>query len=158
MAGANPASSRPATRWSITSSGALQRSYDQGATWQLVDVNANPAPLNATNATSAQIAGNASLTASKDAGEALKRNVASPTFRAVAANGADVWAGGSSGILFHSLDAGDHWTRVLPASTGASLTGDIVSLEFVDTLHGKVATSTAETWITTDAGQTWEKQ
>ncbi len=154
MAGAHLDSSRSATRWSITS-GALQRSYDQGATWQVVDVNANAA---ISDAAARQVTPLAPRTDSKDAGQALKRDVASPTFRAVAANGADVWAGGSSGILVHSLDAGDHWTRVLPASNSATLTGDVVSLEFVDGLHGKVSTSTAETWITSDAGQTWQKQ
>ena len=155
MGGADIASTVLAPRWSITSTGALQRSYDRGATWQIVDVNANAATLNAAGR---QVAALATPTDSKDTSQALKRDTAAPRFRAVAVNGADVWAGGSGGILFHSLDAGDHWTRVLPASTGASLTGDIVSLEFVDTLHGKVSTSTPETWITSDAGQTWQKQ
>jgi len=58
--------------------------------------------------------------------------------------GTDVWAGGSGAILYHSQDAGDHWTRVMPASSGATLTGDIVSLEFLDMQHGKVSTSTAK--------------
>jgi photosystem II stability/assembly factor-like uncharacterized protein len=86
------------------------------------------------------------------------RKIASPTFRAVAATGTDVWAGGTSALLYHSQDAGDHWIRVMPAASGATLTGDIVSLEFLDMQHGKVSTSTAEIWITTDDGQTWQKQ
>jgi len=79
-------------------------------------------------------------------------------FRAVAANGADVWAGGSSGLLYHSTDSGAHWIRVLPFSGGAILTGDVVSVDFPDALHGRVATSTPEVWLTSDAGQTWQKQ
>jgi hypothetical protein len=148
-------SSTPVPRWTINSNGSLQRSFDQGATWQLVDVNPNPASL---DATSIQISEKASRAKNKESSSALKRDPASPVFRAVAANGTDVWAGGSSGVLYHSLDAGNHWTRVLPAFDGTTLTGDIVSLEFADMQHGRVSTSSAETWITGDGGQTWQKQ
>lgn len=140
--------------WSISSNGGLQRSYDQGASWQVVDVNETPA---SSDAVIVQRKATSSRAESKDV-QALKRDSASPVFRAVAVNVADVWAGGSGGILFHSIDAGDHWTRVRPASADAALTGDIVSLEFVDTQHGRVATSTAETWITSDAGHSWQRQ
>lgn len=135
-------------RWTINPTGGLQRSFDQGATWQVVDVSANPAYFTA--ASSVQIASKSSRA------KALK--VQPLIFRAVAANGPDVWAGGSGGALYHSPDAGDHWTRVMPASSGAMLTGDVVSLEFTDIQHGKVSTSTAEVWTTSDAGQTWQKQ
>jgi Photosynthesis system II assembly factor YCF48/Putative zinc-finger len=144
------ASSAPVPRWTINSAGTLQRSFDQGFTWQAVDVNANPGYL--------QIAGKASQEKSKEASQAFKREEATPIFRAVAATGADVWAGGSRGALYHSLDAGNHWTHVTPTSSGTMLTGDIVSLEFPDTQHGKVSTSTGEVWMTRDAGQTWQKQ
>lgn len=143
------ASSAP-VRWTINSTGSLQRSFDQGFTWQAVDVNANPGYL--------QIAGKASQEKSKEASQAFKREAATPIFRAVVASGADVWAGGSGGALYHSADAGTHWTHVTPTSSGAMLTGDIVSLEFPDTQHGKVSTSTGEVWMTSDAGQTWQKQ
>jgi hypothetical protein len=154
-AGPELASSAPAPRWTITSTGGLQRSLDQGVTWQAIDVIANPE--SSTNATSLQISANNSRAKRKDA-QALKRDAPSPLFRAVAANGAEVWAGGSGGVLYHSQDAGDHWTRIVPASAGSTLTGDIVSLEFPDPQHGKVSTSAAEIWITTDDGQTWQKQ
>jgi hypothetical protein len=155
LAGPVLASSSPAPRWTITSSGGLQRSFDQDGTWQAIDVMANPE--SSTNATSLQISANNSRAKRKDA-QALKKDAASPLFRAVAANGADVWAGGSGGALYHSRDAGDHWTRIVPAAPGGTLTGDIVSLEFADPQHGKVSTSTAEIWITADNGQTWQKQ
>ena len=74
------------------------------------------------------------------------------TFRAVATNGTDVWAGGSGGALYHSRDAGNHWTFVVPESGGAMLTGDIVRLEFSDTQHGRVTTSVPEVWTTSDGG------
>jgi hypothetical protein len=149
------ASSAAAPRWTITSTGGLQRSIDQGVSWQPVDVLAKLE--SSTNAASLQISANNSRDKRKDA-QALKRDAAGPLFRAVAANGPEVWAGGSGGVLYHSQDAGDHWTRIVPASAGSSLTGDIVSLEFPDPQHGKVSTSTAEIWITADDGQTWQKQ
>jgi hypothetical protein len=140
-------------RWTISSAGRLQRSFDQGNTWQDVDVNANLASV---VGTSLEISANAARASkNKDARQDLKREAASAAFRAVAAAGIDIWAGGSG--LYHSLDAGNHWTRIVPASADAMLTGDIVSLEFSDQ-HGKVATSTAEIWITTDGGQNWQKQ
>ena len=144
-------SSIQAPRWTINATGGLQRSFDQGATWQSVDVNANPVSF--TDATSIQIAGNAGKTS-----RAKARKMPSPMFRAVAATGTDVWAGGAGGALYHSTDAGDHWTRVVPGSADAILTGDVVSLEFIDMRHGKVSTSTAEVWTTSDDGQTWQRQ
>jgi len=142
------ASSGPVPRWTINSTGGLERSLDQGTTWQVVNVNANP--MYFTAATSEQVPGSTSRTkVQKDA---------FPVFRAVAASGIDVWAGGTGGALYHSQDAGDHWTRVVPTSSRAILTGDIISLEFSDMEHGKVSTSNAEVWTTTDNGQTWQKQ
>ena len=134
-----------APRWSINSAGSLQRSVDQGASWQVVQVEA---PGHFTDAMGVD-----------SSGKPLHRKVrqmAAPTFRAVSASGSEVWAGGSS--LYHSQDAGLHWTRVVPASSGTVLTGEIVSLEFVDQQHGKLSTSTAESWTTADDGQSWQKQ
>jgi len=90
--------------------------------------------------------------------KALKAVPAPLIFRAVAAIGPEVWAGGSNAALYHSPDAGSHWIQVVPSADGAILSGDVVALEFSDPQHGKVTTSTAEVWITTDAGQTWQKQ
>jgi len=142
------ASSAPVPRWTINSTGGLERSLDQGTTWQVVNLNANP--MYFTAATSVQSPGSTS--------RAKVQKDAFPVFRAVAASGVDVWAGGTGGALYHSQDAGDHWTRVVPTSSRAILTGDIISLEFSDMEHGKVSTSNAEVWNTTDNGQTWQKQ
>jgi hypothetical protein len=79
-------------------------------------------------------------------------------FRALAANDLDIWVGGSAGALFHSSDAGEHWTQVRPVANGAVLEDDIVGVEFTDILHGRLTSSAEETWITADAGQTWHKQ
>jgi len=145
---ARSASSGPVPRWTINSSGGLERSLDQGTTWQVVNVNANPVYFAAE--TSVQIPGSTS--------RMKVQKGAVPVFRAVAASGVDVWAGGTGSALYHSQDAGDHWTRVVPTSSRTILTGDIISLEFSDMEHGKVSTSNAEVWTTTDNGQTWQKQ
>ncbi len=76
-------------------------------------------------------------------------------FRAVSANGADIWAGGSGGALFHSSDGGEHWTRVRPSASGSDLSADITRIEFTDAQHGTVLTATGERWTTADAGRTW---
>jgi hypothetical protein len=60
------------------------------------------------------------------------------SFRALAANGLDIWVGGSAGALFHSSDAGEHWTRVRPVVNGQVLRADIIGVEFPDLLHGKL--------------------
>jgi hypothetical protein len=81
-------------------------------------------------------------------------------FRAVSAssNAAEVWAGGSTGALYHTVDGGDFWTRVIPSDTGAILAGDVIGIQFSNPRNGIVTTSTAEVWTTLDAGQTWHKQ
>jgi hypothetical protein len=139
-------------RWSISADGALQRSVDAGKTW--VDVNVNSEPMSNGS--------NRAVTAESTYGhENKKRKVEtrpSQVFRAVAAWDSEVWAGGSSATLYHSADSGDHWTRVLPSSSGATLTGDIISIEFSDSQHGRIATSSGEVWVTTDDGQTWRRQ
>jgi hypothetical protein len=100
------------------------------------------------------------LQRSRDSGRSWQTiQVADNTvFRALAANGLEIWVGGAAGALFHSSDAGQHWTQVRPAVNGEALADDIIGVEFADTLNGKVTTSVQETWITADAGQTWQKQ
>lgn len=108
-------------RWALSSQGQLQRSTDNGNTWE-------PVPV-----------------------------VENVTFRALSAFGNNIWVGGLAGMLYHSSDAGTHWTQVRPVANGVALTGDIVSLRFVDSEHGQLATSTSETWVTTDAGRSWSR-
>jgi hypothetical protein len=79
-------------------------------------------------------------------------------FRAVAAAGQSIWLGGKKGVLFHSDDAGQHWTRMQHAAKTNLPTSDIIGIEFEDYQHGKLTTASNESWTTSDAGQSWEKQ
>jgi Photosynthesis system II assembly factor YCF48 len=166
-------------QWVVTATGGLQRSFDQGNSWQDVNVTANlflpengrivnqlialaPAKENQTKDNQAK-ADQQDLAKQSAAQPGLHKKSATaapaaPVFRTVAANGGDVWAGGSNAALYHSTDAGNHWTQVVPSAAGAALTGDVVRVEFTDAPHGKVTTSTSETWITSDGGQIWQKQ
>lgn len=141
--------------WTVGADGVLERSFDQGSTWQDVDVTAASAQVG--NPLSP---GTAPGTAAKKYNHvlAMKRPEPPPVFRAVSANGPDVWAGGVSGVLYHSVDAGKRWTRVAPIFGDTALLGDIVSVEFPDNRHGRITTSTAQVWTTSDDGQTWQEQ
>jgi Carboxypeptidase regulatory-like domain/Photosynthesis system II assembly factor YCF48/Putative zinc-finger len=75
--------------------------------------------------------------------------------RAVVTTGFQVWAGGHAGALFHSLDGGEHFTQVKVHNRHASLTGDIVTLNFQDPRHGRIETVGHEVWTTSDGGKTW---
>jgi hypothetical protein len=146
-------------RWTITSTGALQRSLDQGHTWQTVDVNAGSATASSLELASNQSVSNQPMAKQKSADRKLsKKDVSAPSFRAVAAAGAEVWAGGSGAALYHSLNGGNSWIRVQPSSSGSVLAGDVVSVDFPDAQHVKVTTSSSEVWTTSNAGQTWQKQ
>lgn len=131
-------------KWMISPTGRLQRSLDRGNTWQDVDVMMSSGTAAAYEFRAAPVS--AKQTAKPPA----------PVFRAVTANGVDVWAGGTAGTLYHSTD-GIHWTRVVPMVNGNALTEDIVRVEFSDALHGLVTTTSAM-WTTADGGQSWLKQ
>jgi hypothetical protein len=79
-------------------------------------------------------------------------------FRALSAQGMDVWVGGLAGVLYHSSDVGLHWTRIIPVAESSTLTADILTIDFRDPLHGKLTTANRESWITGDAGKTWQKE
>jgi len=149
--------SPPNASWTITA-GSLQRSLDRGKTWQDVSVSGAPA-AGASYALALQNARTSAEKADKKVPDLHGARDAVPTvFRAVTANGADVWAGGSGGMLYHSTDSGTSWTRVVPTSGGVSLTGDIVHVDFSDPQHGRITTSAPEVWLTSDGGLTWLKQ
>ena len=80
------------------------------------------------------------------------------TFRTFAVIQNHVWAGGDSGLLYHSADNGQSWTPVAVKSGTTALTGNIVDFRFTDAKHGSIQTSTGETWTTSDGGESWQKK
>lgn len=80
-----------------------------------------------------------------------------PGFRALAATGTEVWVGGSGGVLYHTVDAGNSWSRVVPSFEGVLVGGDITGIEFSGLQHVRIETSAGEVWTTGDGGQTWLK-
>jgi photosystem II stability/assembly factor-like uncharacterized protein len=169
-----------ALRWAISDAGRLLRSFDQGRTWASVDLNASfpvasqmvvgvPQSQKYQQTTpdaSLQVQSPAqkqeepkSLSKSRAAAQrAVAASVSIPIFRAVSAAGLEVWAGGSAGVLYHSVNGGEQWTRVVPSASGTLLTGDVIAIAFSDPQHGQLTTSTQELWTTFDAGQTWQKR
>jgi photosystem II stability/assembly factor-like uncharacterized protein len=148
-----PAATRASLRWAISASGSLQRSLDAGNTWEDVNVGSY--------STVGALQKESTVEYKAEAKKSTKQNkqaAATPVFRAVAAIDPEVWAGGSGAILYHSVDSGAHWMRVLPSDAGILLAGDIISLEFSDPENGRIATSAGQIWTTADAGRTWHKQ
>jgi Photosynthesis system II assembly factor YCF48 len=154
-------------RWMITPTGGLQRSFDEGNSWQDVSVAASPAPpasgrnvsaLMATPATEAQQQAPAGQAVAKQTAQKKAALAPAPVFRVVTSTGSEVWAGGVNAALYHSVDTGNSWIHVVPSAGGATLTGDVIRLEFADPQHGQIVTSTPEIWSTSDGGQTWQKQ
>jgi len=79
-------------------------------------------------------------------------------FKAIAASGNDVWAGGAGGALFHSVDAGATWTQVAINFGGNTVTETIAAIQLRDPQHLTVTTASGSSWISEDAGQHWQKQ
>jgi hypothetical protein len=98
------------------------------------------------------------LQRSFDRGRNWSQALPTSGFRAVAFIHDEVWAGGAGGVLLHSLDKGNSWTRISLSDNGSSLQGDITGIKFTDSQRGTVSTSAGETWITVDGGYSWSKQ
>lgn len=75
-------------------------------------------------------------------------------FRALSANGPNVWLAGDPGtVLFRSEDGGLSWSK---SATG--MRAPITSLEFFDATRGWAVTKLGGIWATRDGGQTWYAQ
>ena len=98
-------------------------------------------------------------------------------FRAIAVQDGTVWAGGDGGALFHSSDSGQTWTRrslltrglkaaeteSVTTAPGDSARGtargfDVVRIDITPDGRVTVATSDRQSFVSTDAGQTWSQQ
>jgi len=153
---------RASPRWTVSSAGVLQRSFDAGKTWEDVNPALNPAFVAGRAAAEVTADQSGADKSDKNADKKLQKAAAppnlSPVFHAVAAIGLEVWAGGSGGVVYHSTDGGNRWARVVPSAAGTTLTGDILGIQFLDPQHGRIATSSGELWTTSDAGQSWQRQ
>jgi hypothetical protein len=79
-------------------------------------------------------------------------------FQSVAANGNDVWAGGSGGVLYHSTDAGATWARLAITNDGNTMTETISAIQLRDSQHLTVITASGSAWVSEDGGLHWQKQ
>jgi Carboxypeptidase regulatory-like domain/Photosynthesis system II assembly factor YCF48 len=79
-------------------------------------------------------------------------------FRALSVAGSHIWAGGSSGMLYHSADSGQSWAQVVPTSADQKLSTDITHIEFSDPLNGSVSTVNGQVWSTSDGGNSWRRK
>lgn len=75
-------------------------------------------------------------------------------FTVVASVGSVVWAGGTQGALFRSLDAGATW---LPVTLPNVADQTISKIEFRDARHGTIAAANRRSWTTSNGGETWQQ-
>ena len=78
-------------------------------------------------------------------------------FKATAALGNIVWAGGAGGILFHSTDGGSTWVQVGIPFEGSTVTEAIVRIQLLTPRRLTVTTGSGSQWLTDDGGQHWQK-
>jgi hypothetical protein len=149
-------------RWTISAEGQLERSFDSGKTWEPVVVtDGSTMAVGSTELTGSAASdryGPALVSEGKKGHQEPSPAGSQPKLQALSANGNDLWVGGAAGALYHSTDAGLHWTRVRPTAGGVMLTADIVALDFSDPQHGKLTSSAGESWVTSDGGKSWQKQ
>ena len=75
---------------------------------------------------------------------------------ALSAAGADIWAGGEGGVLFHSVDGGRVWKPVIVANADGRLTDAITSINARDANWIELKTASGD-WLTTDGGRHWQR-
>lgn len=75
-------------------------------------------------------------------------------FSAVTSHGADVWAGGHRGALFHSRDGGLTWERI---PLGESTTASVKSITTMEA-NVQVTMSDGQIWNSQDSGHSWTRK
>lgn len=79
-------------------------------------------------------------------------------FRVIAAVGKDVWAGGTAGALYHSIDGGLVWSRVNVSSAEIPVAETIVGIQLRPPLGVSVTLASGQQWVTEDGGQQWRNK
>jgi hypothetical protein len=144
-----------------------------GSASQTVEVTSEAAPVQDTKIRAGSLAGSAAYSARTKASSlwrisssgAVERaegpnwtpSLATPgsKFTVVAVIGPIVWAGGTGGTLFRSIDEGASWQPVTLPGIGDRT---IAKIEFQDESHGGVATGDHHSWTTQDSGKTWQQR
>jgi len=70
----------------------------------------------------------------------------------------EIWTGGAVGLLYHSDDGGNRWTRVRPVVGDTTLQDDITRITVPSPQHVSLTTSSGQLWTSSDGGKTWRKQ
>ncbi len=79
------------------------------------------------------------------------------SFRAVAAQGDEVWAGGVDGALFYSTDGGAAWTRVAVNPESGPISATITGIQIGEPRHVTVTISSGARYLSEDAGRHWRE-
>ncbi len=79
-------------------------------------------------------------------------------FRAIAAMGDEVWAGGEDGVLYHSIDAGTNWVQVAISIKKDVMTETIVGIAVHDPKHLSIVTTSGTGFTSKDGGKHWHRQ
>ena len=75
-----------------------------------------------------------------------------------ASRGQEVWVGGRSGTLLHSVDNGATWSAVAVSIGGQRLSSDVTRVDVRGPAEIVLSTDAHETFSSTDDGKTWEKK
>jgi hypothetical protein len=79
-------------------------------------------------------------------------------FITVAALGNEVWAGGTNGALYHSVDGGATWNRVSINVDGIIITESLAVIQLAAPQRVIVTTASGSQWASDDDGVHWQKK
>jgi hypothetical protein len=100
------------------------------------------------------------LQRSSDAGKTWQEMAIAPgiTLHAFWTEADNVWAGGTSGALFHITEQGKRSDRI-PIKVGdREITETVVAVTFTDQLHGTIMLEGGQILQTADSGRTWQRR
>ena len=95
------------------------------------------------------------LRRSTDSGASWQTTLMNGNLLCYAPRGAEIWAGGKSGLLFHSTDNGVTWAQAHASVGDRSLGDDVIRLELRGAAGVVLSTGKGETWTSPDDGKNW---